>query len=165
MSNFVSQESDIVEQAIDETSTTQKHPLGKTIRALDVASTDYGYGEFIYLKGLDSTAVGECILYAENNYQSVLAVADGAGSVCFSMSICVTGEFGWYQIKGRAVSLVLAGYAAAANYLTATPGSLDDAIVAGDRVHRCLGTTNIDTPATGQAEMRINYPYVNNIAD
>ena len=166
MSNFVSQESDIVEQAIDETSTTQKHPLGKNIRALDVAATDYGSGEFVYLKGLASTAVGECVMYSEDGHATKLAVANDAGSIAFAMSACVTGEFGWYQVKGKAVGLALASFGDnAACYLTATAGSIDDEVVAGDRLHGCISASAVDTPSTGLAELEINYPRTDNVAD
>lgn len=153
-------------QQIAVNSTTQEHQLGLCCKAVDTASTDYGVGEFIYLKGLASIAVGECVMYEAGDYQTVLAVANNQGSIAFAMAATVASEFGWFQIKGRAVSLVSASFAAdLAVYLTATPGTVDDAVVAGDRVHGCIGFTAIATPAAGQAELSINYPRVDNVAD
>ena len=48
-------------QPIADTSATQLHPLGLIVQASDNASTAYGCGEFIYLKGLASTVVGSFV--------------------------------------------------------------------------------------------------------
>jgi hypothetical protein len=59
MSNFKKVQPGLIGgQAISDTSTTAKHPLGTIVQAKDLASTDYGVGEFIYLKGVASTAAG-----------------------------------------------------------------------------------------------------------
>ena len=42
-------------QPIEDTSTTQKHPLGTIVRGTDPT---YGEGEFIYLLGVANTVVG-----------------------------------------------------------------------------------------------------------
>ncbi len=166
MSDFISIEARVVPQDIDANSTTAQNTLGTVIRAVDSASTAYGEGEFIYLKGLDSTAVGECVMYSEDGYATKLAVANDAGSIAFAMSACVTGEYGWYQVKGKAVCLSAASNADnAAQYLTATPGTIDDAVVAGDRIHGCISASAIGTPDTGLSELEINYPRTDNIAD
>ena len=52
-----------VGQAINVNSATQKAKIGTIVTAVDVASTDYGMGEFIYLKGSASTAVGSVVVY------------------------------------------------------------------------------------------------------
>jgi hypothetical protein len=58
MSNFKKVQPGLIGgQAISDTSTTAKHPLGTIVQAKDLASTDYGVGEFIYL-GVASTVVG-----------------------------------------------------------------------------------------------------------
>jgi hypothetical protein len=77
------------------------------------------------------------------------------------MGANVASSYGWYQIFGKAVGKVLASFADNANcYATATAGSIDDAVVAGDRVKNCKGASAIDTPATGLAELEIQYPYM-----
>ena len=141
-------------QAIDENSATQEHPLGEIITAEDKATTAYGVGEFIYLQGVASTVVGSVVLIAEDDFSTSLASANDIGNIAFAMSACVDDEYGWYQISGKCVAKVLASFADNANvYLTATAGSVDDAIVAGDRVHKCKGASAIDTPSTGLAEI------------
>ena len=163
MSDYKSTESQIYNQAIDETSTTQKVPLGTRVRAEDKASTAYGEGEFIYLKGATSTVVGSFVTYNQGTNVASLLVANAVGPVATSMSINVASSYGWYQIFGRAVGKGLASLADAANiYGTATAGSVDDAIVAGDRVQNAVTVSALDTPATGLVEVAFQYPIVNN---
>jgi hypothetical protein len=87
--------------------------------------------------------------------------ANAIGPVAIAMSACVTGEYGWYQIQGKAVGKVASGFADNGNvYATATAGTVDDAIVAGDRVKNAKGASAIDTPSTGLAEMEISRPFM-----
>jgi uncharacterized membrane protein len=161
MSNFAPNNNFVVPQAIAETSTVQLLPLGTRITADDTASTNYGEGEFIYLKGVASTVVGSCVLFNQDDFSTSLLAANDIGDVAFAMSANVASSFGWYQIYGKAVGKVLAGFADNANcYGTATAGSIDDTIVAGDRIKKCKGASAIDTPSTGLAELEIAYPFV-----
>jgi hypothetical protein len=149
-------------QPLDETSTVQKHPLGKRVRGKDIhTDTAYGEGEFIYLLGLADTVVGSWVLYSEDDHSTALLPANGIGQVAIAMSANVASQYGWYQIYGKAVGKVAAGFADNANiYATATAGTVDDAIVAGDRVKRAKGASAIDTPSTGLAEVEIAYPFM-----
>ena len=161
MSNFVSNNGFVIPQAIADTSTVQLLPLGTRVKADDVASTNYGEGEFIYLKGVASTAIGSCVLINPDDWSTSLLAANNIGDVAFAMSANPASSFGWYQIYGKAVGKVLAGFVDNANcYGTATAGSIDDAIVAGDRIKKCKGASAIDTPSTGLAELEIAYPFV-----
>lgn len=158
MSSFSPVDGKVIPQAIADTSTTQLLPLGTRVKAVDTASTAYGEGEFIYLKGVASTVVGSCVLINLDDFSTSLLAANDIGDVGFSMSINVASSFGWYQIYGKAVGKVLAGFADNANcYGTATAGSIDDAVVAGDRIKKCKGASAIDT---GLAELEIAYPFV-----
>ena len=162
MSKFISIEADVINQKIDETSTTQKHTLGKIIRAEDRDTTKYGQGEFIYLKGVASTAVGSVVSYQADDFSTSLAVANDRAPIAIAMSACVADNYGWYQIGGKAVAKVLTGFADnAICYLTATAGSIDDAVVAGDLIYRMKGASAIGTPSTGLAEVEIERPFVN----
>lgn len=161
MSNFSNMEADIIVQKIDETSTTKNHSLGKIIRAEDKDTTNYGAGEFIYLKGVASTAVGSWVLYSPDDFSTSLLAANDIGSVAVAMSACVADNYGWYQIKGKAVGKALAGFVDNANvYSTATAGSVDDTVVAGDRVKNAKGASAVGTPSTGLAEFEIDRPFV-----
>jgi hypothetical protein len=164
MSDFRNIESQIYNQAIDENSTTQNAPLGTIIKAKDVASTDYGVGEFIYLQGVASTAVGSVVLIDQDNFSTSLATANDVGYLAVAMAATVASEYGWYQIRGKAVIKGLTGLADNASlYLTSTAGSLDDAVVAGDRVKGYAKTASaLGTPSTGLAEADIVNPFVDN---
>jgi hypothetical protein len=161
MSKFVPVNSLVIPQAIDETSTTQLLPLGTRVRAYDVASTAYGEGEFIYLKGVASTVLGSIVTYAQDDSSTALLVANAIDPVAVSMSDNGASSYGWYQIFGKAVGKGLTGLLDNANcYATATAGSIDDAVVAGDRVKLMKSASAIDTPSTGLAELDIQYPYM-----
>lgn len=145
-------------QAIAVTDTTQRHPLGTIVRAVDPV---YGAGEFIYLKGVASTVVGSWVTYNLDDGSTALLAANAIGPVGIAMSINVASQYGWYQISGKAVGLCLTGYVDNANvYATATAGSIDDAVVAGDRVKLAVGASAIGTPSAGLAEFEISRPFM-----
>ena len=52
-------------QAIADTSTTQRHPLGTIVNAYDPT---YGAGEFIYLLGVANTVVGSAATYNADGF-------------------------------------------------------------------------------------------------
>jgi hypothetical protein len=145
-------------QPIDVTDTVKRHPLGTIVRATDPT---YGSGEFIYLLGVASTAVGSWVLYNMDDGSTSLLAANDIGPVAVAMSANVASQYGWYQIQGKAVGKALTGFLDNANvYGTATAGSVDDAVVAGDRVKNAKGASAVDTPSTGLAEFEIARPFV-----
>jgi hypothetical protein len=132
--------------------------LGDIVRADDPT---YGSGEFIYLKGLDSTAIGTWVTYNSDDNSTTLLAANAIGPVAVAMSASVTGTYGWYQINGKAIGKALTGFLDNGNvYATSTAGSIDDAVVAGDRVKNAKGASAVDTPSTGLAEFEINRPFM-----
>ena len=151
----------IIPQAIADVSTKKKLPLGKRVFAVDPT---YGVGEFIYLKGVASTALGSWVHYNADDFSTALAAANGIGPVAVAMGANVADSYGWYQIHGKAVGKAAAAYADnGAVYLTATAGTVDDAVVDGDMVHLAKGASAVDTPSAGLAEFEINYPYTDDI--
>lgn len=114
-------------QAIATNSTTQNHPLGTVVRATDPT---YGQGEFIYLKGVASTAVGSIVTYENSTFQSALAAVGNniARPIAVAMSACVADEYGWYQIGGIAVMKKTATVSLAAD---AAVGVLTAGLIAG----------------------------------
>jgi len=155
---FHSIEPQVVAQAIADTSTTKKMALGTIVRAEDPT---YGVGEFIYLVGVASTAVGSWVTVHEDGFTTSLLAANDIGRVAVSMSANVASQYGWYQISGKAVGKALASYADnGLVYATATAGSIDDAVVAGDRVKQAIGASAVDTPSTGLAEFEIDRPFM-----
>ena len=150
-------------QAIADTSTTKKMQLGTRMMAQDPT---YGPGEFIYLTGVASTAIGSVVLFNPDNYSTSLATANDKGQLAVAMSANVGSQYGWYQLTGKGAAKVLASFADNGDcYLTATPGSVDDADVAGDFIRGMKGASAIDTPSTGLAEVELWYPQVADGAD
>lgn len=146
-------------QPIANTETTQLHPLGEIVVATDPT---YGTGEFIYLKGVASTAIGSWVVYNQDDNSTALLAANAIGPVAVAMSANVANQYGWYQISGKAIGLCLTGFVDNANvYGTSTAGSVDDAIVAGDRVQGAKGASAIGTPSGSFAEFEISRPFVN----
>lgn len=145
-------------QDIATTETEQKHVIGTIVRATDPV---YGEGEFIYLKGVASTVVGDLVIYDQYANTTTRAVAGSRGPAAVAMSANVASQFGWYQIKGAAV--VKAGTVAANGnvYLTATAGTIDDAVVAGDKVDAARLKTADGTPSAGFAVVQIDRPAAN----
>lgn len=101
-------------QPIANTETTARHPLGTIVRAVDPT---YGEGEFIYLLGVASTAVGSPVVYNTTGYQTTLAPVGTSlpQPIAISMSANVASQYGWYQISGRAIAKKTSGLALAAN--------------------------------------------------
>jgi hypothetical protein len=156
MAYFVT-EPRIGSQKIAGNSTTQEHALGERRKGYDASR---GEGEFIYLKGVASTAVGEFVLYNEDDYSTSLLAANDVGQVAVAMAATVASEFGWYQIVGKASGKALSGFADNGNvYGTATGGSVDDAVVSGDRVKNCKGASAV---SGGLADFEITFPHVDN---
>jgi hypothetical protein len=147
----------VVPQAIAVNSATQLMPLGTRIKATDPT---YGEGEFIYLKGIGSTVVGSCVVYNPDDWTTALIAANDIGLVAFAMSACVANEFGWYQIFGKAIAKVAGNVADNALVYNAASGTVDDAVVAGDRIKHAKFGSAQDTPTTGLAEVEIMYPFV-----
>lgn len=151
-------ENALIGQPIAETSTTLKHRLGDRFKCSDPT---YGPGEFIYLQGVASTAVGSWVTFNADDGTTALLAANAIGPVAIAMSANVASQYGWYQIYGKAVGKALTGFADDGNvYATSTAGSIDDAVVAGDRVKNAKGASAVDTPSAGLAEFEIQYPFM-----
>ena len=145
-------------QAIAGTETTQAHALGTITKAKDPL---YGEGEFIYLKGLAATAVGDAVIYNAYTGVTTRLVAGGKGALAWAMSANLAGSFGWYQISGAVVANVAAGFTAAADaYATATAGVIAVAVVAGDLIAGAVGSTAIGTPISTQAVLTVSRPSI-----
>lgn len=146
----------IVPSAIGGVDDSQMFPLGTIVTAVHQT---YGAGEFIYLKGLATTAVGSVVIYNPDDYTTVLATANSKGPVAVATAATVANKFGWYQIQGKAI--VKAGTVAddASVYTTATAGTVDDAIVAGDRIKNARFASADGTPSAGLAECEIARPF------
>ena len=117
----------ISQQLIADTSTTQNHPIGTIVRAKD---STHGEAEFIYLKGVASTAVGSLVTYNTSSGTTALAPVgtNKAQPIAVAMSANVASQWGWYQISGIAVMAKTCTVSLAAN---AAVGVLTVGLVAG----------------------------------
>lgn len=142
-------------QAIDSNSTTKHHNIGERVRCRDVGTTAYGEAEFIYLKGVASTAKGDAVAYDISDGTTIRTLAATVGPLAVAMAATVASEYGWYQVYGLGV--VTAGTVADNGlvYTTATAGSLDDAQVDSQQVLGAIFRTATDT---GLAKIGLNYP-------
>lgn len=88
--------------------------LGTIVRAVDPT---YGEGEFIFLAGVASTAIGSLVAYDTATYQTKLAPvgANKPEPIAVAMAATGAGSFGWYQISGNARAKKTSGLALASN--------------------------------------------------
>jgi len=130
---------------------SQLPPLGTIVQAVDPT---YGMGEFIFLKGLAATAVGTWVTYNTDDYSTTLLAANAIGPVAVSMSANVALQYGWYQISGKAIGLTNGAMVDDSNvYATAAAGTVDDGVVAGDRVKNAKTASTIGSATTGEFEI------------
>ena len=153
-------ESRTIPQRITDISTTVKVPLGTIATARDMdASTNYGYGEFIYMLGVGSTVAGSWVTYTDA-YATALLVPNAIGPVAVAMGANVAASYGWYQIQGRSLGVGSTGVADNAHVYTDTAaGTVDDTVVVGDLVKRAYSAGASDT-AGSLIEFQIERPYV-----
>lgn len=141
----------------------QKYALGTRVRKQSTGN------EYIYLKGVTSTAQGTAVGYDEA-YVTQLADSDTptVGPIAIACAaVDAATKFGWYCIVGKVAAKVLAAFADNGVVgLTSTGGSLDDAAVGHEfAVHGAIGRSAIDTPTTGQAYLQLLYPFVTGAAN
>jgi hypothetical protein len=138
--------------------TAAQHRVGTRCKGMDPT---FGDGEFIYLKGVASTVAGDNVVYDEN-YATTRAVSASRGPVAVAMAATVANTWGWYQIQGVAAVNALAAMAAdALCFLTATAGSIDDAVVAAQKVDGMRSQSALGTPAAAQVYAELAYPCAN----
>jgi hypothetical protein len=147
-------------QPIATNSTVKNHALGTIVRAMDPT---YGEAEFIYLAGVTGTVAGSWVVYDDLDGATKLLAASHVGPVAIAMSANVGSEYGWYMISGKHsaaqawASLSLA--TGAILYGNASAGTVDDAVVSGDRIYRAtVDVAKVTAVAT--VAVTINRPEV-----
>lgn len=124
-------------------------------------TTDDAGNEYIYLKGVASTAVGSWVALDNDDTDfttALLTEAIGVKGVIVAVAIAavIADKYGWFQIGGKVEAASKINNAAdAKQYCTTTGGSLDDA--GTTPVH---GVRLIDTAAAaGNVTYIINNPH------
>lgn len=149
-------------QPIDETSTTQNHALGTIVKAEEYGA-GYGVGEFIYLKGVASTAKGDLVVYDLKAGTTTRTVAASRGRVAVAMSANVASQYGWYQISGEAVVSTASAGTGAANpnlVVSATAGQATVGSTGAVMIYSAKCMTAQDTPSAGYTQVQIDRPFV-----
>jgi hypothetical protein len=148
--------------AVNDISTTQKLPLGTVAKIVDNDELVPHAGEAIYLKSSGTWLVGSLVDYDTQLATAPLAPATaGVGPVAVALAAVPSLSFGWAQIQGRAAVKAPNAMAAGADVfmLAATPGSVDDAAVAGEQILNAKVSTTTGTPLSGLAYIEINRPF------
>jgi hypothetical protein len=136
-------------QPISAVFTSASVPNGTVVRAADPT---FGEGEFIYLPGVASCAVGSVVVFDTIANTTTLAVHTTAarGILAVAMAAIVAGSFGWFQISGANPNVLATGGTAGAKlYLTSTAGSVSTTVVATDGVDGALCTVSVSGGLVG----------------
>lgn len=148
-------------------STTQNHPLGKTIRA---KHSTYGEGVFVYLLGVASTVAGSLVTYDAAG-QTALVVANATSDtypgvdVAVAMAANVALSYGWYMVKGYAPYVVKGTIVAGqVNLFTSSvAGAVQAATVSGRYIEGIKSYSSVNSTATTYDTVTavVNYPRIN----
>lgn len=154
-----------VPQAIDEQSTTQRLPVGKIVRAQDLAaSNNQGEGEFIYLQGVANLTQGELVFYNASTGATFrqAGTARAGGALAVSMTALGAGSWGWYQISGIAIIKKTANNfnPNLPIYLAGTTGRIQVAVRSGAQLMGARGAnTATVSAAVSTLAVQINRPH------
>lgn len=146
----------------------QAHPLGTVVKAYDSASTLQGEGEFIYLPGGSSVAVGSLVTW--NILDKTVTVVPNTAKLGFQAAVSMqantsASSYSWYQISGVAAVLKTAVVVAKLSRvsISATAGSVLAASTAGKFVNNAIAV-NSTVSANTFAKVQIQRPFMENIA-
>lgn len=140
-------------QLVDTISTVEEVPVGTRMKGTDGS-------EFIYLKGVASTAAGSWVSFDED-FATTLLAGNAVGPVAIAMAACVADRYGWYQIYG--VNTIAATDTVAADkalYIDGTAGRADDATVTGDLI---VGAHSMTADTSNVATVFLSYPHVTDV--
>lgn len=145
-------------QPIGVTDTTQNHTLGEVVTAKDPT---YGVGEFVYLQGVASTAVGDWVSYNTTQGATVrwAGTANEGRPLAVAMSANVANQYGWYQISGMAVANISGAVAAGDKVFWQATATTSSTPVAGKQVLGAIAGGANGTPASGQAVICLDRPH------
>jgi hypothetical protein len=156
MANQSAGQAIISAQTLTTNSTTQLHPLGTKV-------SDRAGNEYVYLKGVASTAANDFVVYNPSDYTTTRLVVTSIGPVAVAMSACVASQFGWYQIYGLGTgangNAVLGATGPAAIYAHSVTGAVDDAMVSGDLIHGAYSVSSQSVTGAGFS-VALNYPFI-----
>jgi len=147
-------------------STVLEAQLGEIRQGWDPA---LGSGEFIYLKGVASLAVGDFVTY--NAYTGVTTRWAGTANSGYPLAVAVVAltatQYGWFQISGNAIANCTGSVVAGDKAFFSATGSVKTAATVGAQVLGIQAATANGATVTGfgalaatQAVYTINRPFV-----
>lgn len=150
-------------EAVVASSVTTPHRPGTIVRAVDPV-----LGEAEFMWGLGTNGVLESDMVVLDTRQGavmprsgVASNTSGAVGVAAVTSAGGFSRYGWFQISGAAVVRSAVVVAGANAYTSATPGQIDDAVVAAKKIDNLRLKTADGTPSAGLAVVQLNRPSVN----
>lgn len=148
-----------------DTSANRTIPVGTIVRGFD--STN-GAGEFIYLPGNASLAVGSLVTWNPIDKTTTLvpSTAKLGYPVAASMTAnTTTTSYSWFQIAGAAAILKTAVAVAKGSRIaiSGTTGSIFGASTAGKFVNNAIAANSTASAATF-AKVLLNRPFMENVA-
>ncbi len=146
---------------LDKTGYVKPPPLGTVVQAQHAS---YGMGEFVFLKGVQSTFPKSWVGFDPLDYGTNLLASNMRAPVAVAMATnsgTSAGSYGgWYQRGGLAIGN--AGQSIADNgnvYASATNGTVDDGVVAGDLVVNAKAAAS-ETSSLGYVFFELDRPYI-----
>jgi hypothetical protein len=157
MSNYFLNDSRFVNQGLEETSTTLNAKIGDVVR---VNHPTYGIIDVVYLYGVASLAANDAVTYNASTGATTRLVAGGTGPVAISLAANTsTSAASWFAIRGKLLCNTAGTVAAGARvYATATAGSVDDAVNAGDELFGAFFATAVT--GAGTCVVHLQDPYI-----
>lgn len=135
----------------DQVHTVKKFRLGTRVR-------DLAGREFIYLKGVASTAAADFVTF-DSAFATTRTAANAKGPVAVAMAAVLANQYGWYGIYGAFTGNVATGADGAKVWVTATAGRVDNTDVAVDII---TGAIQRSATASNRATFWLNYPFAHN---
>jgi hypothetical protein len=123
---------------------------------------DKSGSEYIYLKGIGSTAIGSWVTYSLDDGTTALLAANAKGLVAVAMAATIASTWGWYQIAGLAQGLVVTATSADTTIGRETAdGSVGDGRATGDEIVNAICLEANASGGTLLTDVQIMYPFVN----
>lgn len=145
---------DLLGVTITQIDTAQVYPLGTRARARNNADSTGWMGEFIYMKGVASTAAASWVLLNYDDYSTSLLADTNVGPVGVAMAATVASTFGWFQTRGKASANLAASCADNAElYTTATAGTVDDVKTGQFQIYGARAASAVTSAAAGDVEI------------
>lgn len=145
-----------------------------TIRSFRDTTNAYGVGEFIYLPGVASLAVGDVVNYRVSAGVSagvnatvtrwVGTASTGAPLAIATTANTATTTFSWYQISGAAVVNCSGTVAAGDKAFYQATGVVSTAAVSGKMIAGMTAASANSVPIANQAIYTLNRPAVQTLS-